>query len=308
MTTPAMPTMPATPVAPTAVSSLLLDTGPGLDVSFASLIGAAIPDEGEAADIDELPPEAVALWLAGLVGAQAAVTATTAPAPVHKALTSATGSTRGVAVAGRAESATTAAEGLEEVLRDLLLPESTSDARAAGPERAAVILDAMPLKDALSWVPNSIDTPSTSRFPAHESTPKHMAPVQAQVGSPGWSDELAGRIAWIAREDLQSASIRLSPEHLGPLDVQVSVRDGDAIVSFAASHADTRAALEQALPKLRELLAAQGLTLAGANVSEHAPRHERSPQARLLRAAGEDAEPAREVGVRLPVGLVDTYA
>ena len=60
--------------------------------------------------------------------------------------------------------------------------------------------------------------------------------------------------------------VKLSPEHLGDLEVGVSLRDGEANVAFASGVAETRAALEQALPKLRELMGQAGLELANASV------------------------------------------
>lgn len=305
----ALPATLTSPSAPAMTAAQPLEGS--LLPSFASLMGAvAVPDEGALDGIDELPPEAMALLLAALAGTQAA-----ANAAANKIALPVTGAARavdaasakgGVPPAVGEAAGDAAAHALESVLRDLQIPDSPEAGgavHAEGPARA----EAPPLREALTWVPNAIDV-SASRPSTHEPGPRHAAPIQTPVGAHGWSDELAGSIAWIAQKDLQSASIRLSPEHLGPLDVQISVRDGDAVVSFAASHAETRAALEQALPRLRELLASQGLALAHANVSEHAARQDRPPSSRLLAAAGEDAELIHEGGARLPAGLVDLYA
>ena len=43
-------------------------------------------------------------------------------------------------------------------------------------------------------------------------------------------------------------------------------------MQFNAAHAATRSAIEDALPRLREMLAAQGLQLAQADVGDRAPR------------------------------------
>lgn len=131
------------------------------------------------------------------------------------------------------------------------------------------------------------------------------------VGSSAWADELGTRMTLMADRGQHSASLRLSPEHLGPLEVRIAVRDDQASVWFGAAHADTRAAIEQALPRLRELFAAQGMSLADAGVSQEAPRE----QPRLSSgatssgdaAAVEEADAIAQVGpIRL--GLVDAYA
>ena len=96
--------------------------------------------------------------------------------------------------------------------------------------------------------------------------------VNSPVGSNAWADELGTKITWMAHQGIESASLQLSPEHLGPLQVTISVRDGQASVWFGAAQPDTRTALQQSLPQLRQLFASQGLTLSDAGVSRESPR------------------------------------
>jgi flagellar hook-length control protein FliK len=135
--------------------------------------------------------------------------------------------------------------------------------------------------------------------------------LRERVGTPAWTEELGGQLTWMAHRGVESASLRLSPEHLGPLEIQISVRDGATSVWFGAHQADTRAALEQALPRLHELFATQGLTLADAGVSRESPRgHAQNPVGAsatpLSGVGGDDASVTPTLRVRL--GLVDTYA
>ena len=101
--------------------------------------------------------------------------------------------------------------------------------------------------------------------------PTSMA-LSSPVGSSAWNDELGGRLTWMAQQGIESASLQLSPEHLGPVQVSISVHNGQASVWFGAAQADTRSALQQSLPQLRQLFAGQGLTLADAGVSREPPR------------------------------------
>lgn len=96
--------------------------------------------------------------------------------------------------------------------------------------------------------------------------------VGSPVGSNAWADELGTKVTWMAHQGIESASLQLSPEHLGPMQVTISVRDGQASVWFGAAQPDTRAALQQSLPQLRQLFASQGLTLSDAGVSRESPR------------------------------------
>jgi len=102
----------------------------------------------------------------------------------------------------------------------------------------------------------------------------------------------------------------VSPEHLGPVEVKIAVQNGDASVWFGASHPDTRAALEQALPRLREMFANQGLTLTDSGVSRESPRQSRStlPQGVAAVSAVGSSDVSVSAAVRLSLGLVDTYA
>ena len=136
------------------------------------------------------------------------------------------------------------------------------------------------------------------------------AEVKTPVGAQGWGDEIGTHLAIMAANGREAASLRLSPEHLGPLEIQISMKDGQANVVFGASNADTRNALEQSLPRLREMFAAQGLTLGNANVSRDTPRDSHKPAPFTTGSRGSsDASP--DISVKrvtlARVGLVDTY-
>jgi flagellar hook-length control protein FliK len=98
--------------------------------------------------------------------------------------------------------------------------------------------------------------------------PLDAMPVLQPLADPdAWSQNLGDRLLMMAENGMQSARLKLHPEHLGPLEIRISVDDnGASRVSFSAHHPQTREALEHAIPKLRELFADQGLNLAHANV------------------------------------------
>ena len=146
-----------------------------------------------------------------------------------------------------------------------------------------------------------------------EAPPKvATAALHTPVGSRAWSDELATKLTWLIDRGEQLASIRVSPESLGPIDIRIAVREGEASIWFGASQADTRQAIEQAIPRLREMLASQGLSLADAGVFQQAPN---DPHRALLRnelrrasqESGETAPATSSVLARRP-GLIDDYA
>ena len=131
--------------------------------------------------------------------------------------------------------------------------------------------------------------------------------VHAEVGASGWTEEVGAHVVWMAHQGVTDASLRLQPEHLGPLEVKISVHDSEASVWFGANAPATRAALEQALPQLKELFAAQGLTLTDAGVSGESSRD--AQYAPRAGASATDAQNATPVPVAAPRrGLIDTYA
>jgi flagellar hook-length control protein FliK len=138
--------------------------------------------------------------------------------------------------------------------------------------------------------------------------------LHAAVGTPRWSEELGSRMVLMSLHGQHEGSLNLTPEHLGPLEVRLSVNQGTASVWFGSQHADTRAALTEALPRLRELFADAGLQLGHAGVSHEAPRQgtRETEAGRFGGAAGADAidnvATVAPVTRRMALGLVDTYA
>ncbi len=134
--------------------------------------------------------------------------------------------------------------------------------------------------------------------------------LSAPVGTGAWTEELGARVNWMTHQGIQSASLHLSPENLGPLQVSISVHHGQASVWFGAVHEETRQALERSMPQLRQMLSNQGLTLTDSGVSRDSSR-ERTPQQGGLRAIDSSAGAAPDGSggaASVRVGLVDAYA
>jgi flagellar hook-length control protein FliK len=140
-------------------------------------------------------------------------------------------------------------------------------------------------------------------------TPAVEATISVPLANGGWPQAVAAQVHWFVNNDVQSATLRLSPEHLGPVEVRIDVRESQVNVSFSAAHAETRVALEQTVPRLREIFASSGLTLGQANVQQD-PRPGSQASAIPLRAAFAHAQTVEPVAVTAvhPLGLVDEYA
>lgn len=132
------------------------------------------------------------------------------------------------------------------------------------------------------------------------------------VTDPGWPRALAAQVQWMAGAQVQSATLRLSPPHLGALEVRIDLQSSHQInVTFTASHPDTRTALADAVPQLRALFAAGGLSLGQATVQQESGSNASGSSAVPARrsgtvAAAESVEPVA-LGVTGALGLVDEY-
>ena len=119
----------------------------------------------------------------------------------------------------------------------------------------------------------------------------------------------------------QVAELHLNPPNLGPLDVVLKISDNQATALFTSPHSAVRDAVENALPKLREMLADNGIMLGNTMVSDQSP-HERNANglidhgasALARQAVSDDAHEtsvlttAQPMPVRRHNGMVDTFA
>jgi flagellar hook-length control protein FliK len=154
--------------------------------------------------------------------------------------------------------------------------------------------------------------PGASRAP--EGPPGQTLSVP--VAAPRWGSALAERVLWMVRGDSTQVELRLNPPDLGPLEVRIALVDDTARISFAAPQAAVREAVEGALPRLREMLGANGFNLVHVDVSHHGGG-ERPPADRagtmgevapVVRAGSPAGRVAAAMGEALRLGLVDAYA
>lgn len=147
--------------------------------------------------------------------------------------------------------------------------------------------------------------------------------IAVPLGNNGWAEEFSQKISWIATQQNQIAELHLNPPNLGPLDVVLKISDNQATALFASPHGAVRDAVENALPKLREILADNGIMLGNTTISDQSPR-DRSMDGFMNQGFGTAAQhgisdtapepsgssPAatQTVPVRRHNGMVDTFA
>jgi flagellar hook-length control protein FliK len=155
--------------------------------------------------------------------------------------------------------------------------------------------------------------------PASQNSSMQLA-VNTPITQDAWGGEFNQKITWLATQHTQSAELHLNPPHLGPLDVVLNVSGDQATALFTSPHSAVRDAVTQALPRLREMLAENGIMLGNATVSDQAPRDQKpfdNRQASSSSWSGRNADIApiattQANGTVWPIrrqqGMVDTFA
>lgn len=191
-------------------------------------------------------------------------------------------------------------------------------------KNAGMSLNAKNLTESL---PASTAPPAALPSPAAVQAQTNLSAVAAQnlpwvINTPlhqaRWADEFSQKITWLATSNLgQHAELHLNPPHLGPLDVVLKVSGDQASALFTSAHAGVREAIELSIPKLRELLADNGIMLGSATVSDQAPREQRSDLgqarhsaeiSRLPEVTTTESVLTKLAPVRRHLGVVDTFA
>ncbi len=190
------------------------------------------------------------------------------------------------------------------------LPFAAALAASVARERApsAVTHDNASALDAAA----AVTTPLSTSAPSAPAAPATGA-IDTPVGAPGFGDELAAKLAHVViRHD--RVELRLSPAELGPVDIRIDMRNESASLTIVAVQPATREALEQALPQLRDSLAAQGIALGQAAINDGRAQSERDPgmaDVSSPRAASRDDVAAPVIAartLRLSDRLIDTFA
>lgn len=145
--------------------------------------------------------------------------------------------------------------------------------------------------------------------------------IAARVGTPAWDNQVGQKIVFMLAGQEQSATLTLNPPDMGPLQVVLSVTNDQATVAFSANQLEVRQALENAMPKLREMMSESGIALGNATVDAGTPDQRQAqgdqpgrsgPGARLGTAGGAvdvaEHQPGRPMNSRGLPGMVDTFA
>ena len=174
-------------------------------------------------------------------------------------------------------------------------------------------------------LPAGLSSTVASTRPDPATSPTTTLPITPDIvdlNQKNWGRTLGQQLNWMVNNQLQHAEIRVNPPDLGPIELRVSLQHNQTSVTFFCHEAAVREALETALPRLREMLDSQGITLNQAQVSDQSlarqqaghggqpafsQRDDRPPANPSMREAVPNEPEPRPSARRLP-GTVDDYA
>jgi flagellar hook-length control protein FliK len=160
----------------------------------------------------------------------------------------------------------------------------------------------------------AVSAPAHAPSRAAEHAPAALR-VDTPVGSRGWDAELGQKVVLLVGRQESRAELTLTPPQLGRVEISITVSGDQTSAAFVSASPAAREALEQALPRLREILAESGITLGEASVHAESPRQDGEGSASQRRAGSGHggSNMTADAGTATPSplrseGLVDTFA
>jgi len=142
--------------------------------------------------------------------------------------------------------------------RDALLALSGDTAFTSGsPELPKVALTSIGLASGLTLV-----NPQTT-----SSLPSLVTITPNALLDPSWSDAFGQRIALLAQQGTQTATLQMNPSDLGPIQVRISLNEQSAKVEFNTLQQTTSDLITAAMPRLAAAMEQQGMRLDDSRVN-----------------------------------------
>ena len=272
------------PSAPVHADGLLAG---GATAMPAALTSASLPDMAVGIPPDTSPDSTTPVPAGTLTTSQPASAATDAKAPLQNLLSFAAH-----LATGQVAAAVPDAIHLGRDLVDAFRSEEGDAPTPTGNLLAGVGASNAPLGLARTETVNAMEAPSADLHGGH------------------FDEDVGDAVRWMADQKIGHAHIKVTPNDLGTVEIRLRL-DGDRVhADFSSAQAEVRQALENSLPRLRDMLGQHGFQLADADVGQH----HTSPSQGAASPHGEssaDTEALTETPrtVRMTArGLVDAYA
>lgn len=140
-------------------------------------------------------------------------------------------------------------------------------------------------------------------------TPGWQAPLA--LTEPAAAQQLKDRVMVQIQHKLQTAEVQLHPEDMGSMQIKLNLQQDQLSVQFVVQQGAAKEALEQQMPRLRELLEQQGIALTEGQVEQRqSGGQQEQRQGRSGPSAGTETDLAAVQTVQMKVSdrMVDFYA
>lgn len=136
--------------------------------------------------------------------------------------------------------------------------------------------------------------------------------IAPRMDTPEWQPAFARGVRLLVNDGTTAASLQLNPAEFGPIDVRIVITDRRADISFLVTNPNADAALQSALPELRDQLARSGIQLGQTSVGAQGQEH-RQPADSPRREHAADASATPSAAPTLPTrprtnSQIDTFA
>nr|WP_298153364.1 flagellar hook-length control protein FliK [uncultured Pseudoxanthomonas sp.] len=137
-----------------------------------------------------------------------------------------------------------------------------------------------------------------------------MEAPSADLHGGHFDEDIGDAVRWMADQKIGHAHIKVTPNDLGTVEIRLRLEGDRVHADFTSAQAEVRQALENGLPRLRDMLGQHGFQLAHADVGQQ----QAPPSQGSASTHGENPAEAETVAetprtVRMTMrGLVDAYA
>ena len=131
------------------------------------------------------------------------------------------------------------------------------------------------------------------------------------LSEPAAAQQLKDRVMVQIQHKLQTAEVQLHPEELGSMQIKLNLQQDQLSVQFVVQQGAAKEALEQQMPRLRELLEQQGIALTEGQVEQRqsgGQQEQRQSRSGHSAETGSDLSTVQTVQMKVSDRMVDFYA
>lgn len=180
-------------------------------------------------------------------------------------------------------------------------------------ERAKEVFTANILQENDAVIPSPMMPPGKTDAAIAPGSEKQVLTLPLETEAPEWGEHFNQQILWLGKQNLKSALIKLQPEALGPIEININMAKNSTSMNIVSHNPQIRELITQALPDLYTMMAEQGLNLTEVHVDSESRSwqdHQQSSPEEHEGSTDQHHETASVTLIpeRVKRGLVDYFA